>query len=99
MLTGRYFEISILPLQFAEYQYFTNINSPYLSNLETLANFIQEGGIPEYLKQKKISQKQADGFMRSVLNTIIEKDVFMRLNITNKHDFNKIIDFICFTRS
>jgi predicted AAA+ superfamily ATPase len=94
LLTGRYFEISILPLQFSEYQYFTNMISPNLSNLETLANFIQEGGIPEYLKQKKISQKQADGFMRSVLNTIIEKDVFMRLNITNKHDFNKIIDFI-----
>lgn len=94
LLTGRYFEISILPLQFSEYLYFTNSISPNLSNLETLANFIQEGGIPEYLKQKKISQKQADGFMRSVLNTIIEKDVFMRLNITNKHDFNKIIDFI-----
>jgi len=94
LLTGRYFEISILPLQFSEYLYFTNSISPNLSNLETLANFIQEGGIPEYLKQKRISQKQADGFMRSVLNTIIEKDVFMRLNITNKHDFNKIIDFI-----
>jgi len=62
--------------------------------METLANFLQEGGIPEYLKQKTISQKQADSFMRSVLNTIIEKDVFLRLNITNKHDFNKIIDFI-----
>jgi len=94
LLTGLYFEISILPLQFSEYLYFTNSISPNLSNLETLANFIQEGGIPEYLKQKRISQKQADGFMRSVLNTIIEKDVFMRLNITNKHDFNKIIDFI-----
>ncbi len=94
LLTGRYFKISILPLQFDEYLSFTNKFSPNLSKLETLANYIQEGGIPEYLKQKIISQKQADGFMRSVLNTIIEKDVFMRLNITNKHDFNKIIDFI-----
>jgi hypothetical protein len=37
--------------------------SPNLSKIETLANFIQEGGIPEYLKQKKISQKQADDFV------------------------------------
>ena len=65
-----------------------------MSNIETLAIYLQEGGVPEYLKQKMISQKQADDFMRSVLNTIVEKDIFKRLNITNKHDFNKIIDFI-----
>jgi uncharacterized protein len=94
LLTGRYFEISILPLQFSEYQAFTSPFSPNMSKLESLATFIQEGGIPEYHKQKKISQNQADGFIRSVLNTIITKDVFMRLNINNRHDFNKIIDFI-----
>lgn len=94
LLTGRYVEISILPLQFAEYYDFTNTFSPNLSKIETLANFLQEGGITEYLKQKKISQKQADEFVRSVLNTLVEKDIFMRLNITNKHDFNKILDFI-----
>lgn len=59
-----------------------------------MANYLREGGIPEYHKQKKISQKQADEFMRSVLNTIVEKDILMRLDITNKHDFNKIIDFV-----
>jgi predicted AAA+ superfamily ATPase len=59
-----------------------------------LAIFCAEGGIPEYYKQKIISKKQADGFMQSVLNTIVEKDIFQRLNITNKHDFNKIIDFV-----
>lgn len=94
LLTGRYIEISILPLQFSEYNNFTSMFSPNLSKIETLANFLQEGGIPEYLKQKKISQKQADEFVRSVLNTIIEKDVFQRLKINNKHDFNKILDFV-----
>ena len=67
LLTGRYIEISILPLQFAEYYYFTSYISPNLSKIENLANFLQEGGVPEYLKQKKISQKQADEFVRSVL--------------------------------
>lgn len=94
LLTGRYIEISILPLQFAEYYYFTSLFSPNLSKTEILANFLQEGGLPEYLKQKKISQKQADEFVRNVLNTIVEKDIFQRLNISNKHDFNKIIDFV-----
>jgi predicted AAA+ superfamily ATPase len=133
LLTGRYIEINILPLYFAEFQEFINfkspnfvkneslaisdiqnannqqntyskprkllktesfavssnqvansqqniiINPPNLSKLETLAIFCTEGGIPEYYKQKNISQKQADGFVQSVLNTIIEKDIFQQL--------------------
>jgi predicted AAA+ superfamily ATPase len=93
LLTGRYIETSIFPLQFTEYYEFIASKSPNLSKMETLANFVIEGGIPEYYKQKNISQKQADDFVKSVLNTIVEKDIFQRLNIRDKHDFNKIIDF------
>lgn len=94
LLTGRYIEINILPLQFAEYYQFMLSKSPNLSKQEVLANFIHYGGIPEYNKQLNISEKQADLFAQSVLKTIVEKDIFQRLNITNKHDFNKIIDFV-----
>ncbi len=94
LLTGRYIEINILPLQFAEYYQFTLSKSPNLSKQDILANFIHYGGIPEYNKQLDISEKQADLFAQSVLKTIVEKDIFQRLNITNKHDFNKIIDFV-----
>lgn len=94
LLTGRYVEINLLPLQFSEIYSFNLLKSPNLSKQETLANYIQEGGIPEYYKQKTITQKQADSFIQSVLSTIVEKDIFQRLGITNKHDFNKIIDFI-----
>jgi predicted AAA+ superfamily ATPase len=78
LLTGRYIETSILPLQFTEYYDFTSTKSPNLSKLESLAIYIIEGGVPEYYKQKNISQKQADDFMKSVLNTIVEKDIFQR---------------------
>ena len=94
LLTGRYIEINILPLHFAEYYLFILSKSPNLSKHEILANFIHYGGIPEYNKQLNISEKQADLFAQSVLKTIVEKDIFQRLNITNKHDFNKIIDFV-----
>ena len=94
LLTGRYIEINILPLQFAEYYQFTLSKSPNLSKQDILANFIHYGGISEYNKQLNISEKQADLFAQSVLKTIVEKDIFQRLNITNKHDFNKIIDFV-----
>ena len=93
LLTGRYITTSILPLQFAEYYEFIASKSPNLSKMESLATYVIEGGVPEYFNQKEISQTQADNFMRSVLNTIVEKDIFTRLNIRDKHDFNKIIDF------
>ena len=94
LLTGRYVEINLLPLQFSEYHDFILSKSPNLSKMEILANFIHYGGIPEYNKQLTISEKQADMFANSILKTIVEKDIFQRLNITNKHDFNKILDFI-----
>lgn len=61
--------------------------------MEILANYIYYGRIPEYVRQLVIGEKQADLFADSILKTIVEKDIFKRLNITNKHDFNKILDF------
>lgn len=94
LLTGRYVEINLLPLQFSEYYNFIILKSPNLSKIYILANFIHYGGVPEYIKQLQISEKQADLFADSILKTIVEKDIFQRLGITNKHDFNKILDYI-----
>lgn len=94
LLTGRYIEINLLPLQFSEYYDFIIKKSPNLSKNEILANFIHFGGIPECQNQLAINEKQADLFAESILRTIVEKDIFQRLKITNKHDFNKIMDFV-----
>ena len=79
LLTGRYVEINLLPLQFAEYNDFIHLKSPNLSNNETLANFIHYGGVPEYIKQLQIGEKQADMFAGSILKTIIPVDNRQRL--------------------
>jgi predicted AAA+ superfamily ATPase len=94
LLTGRYIEINVFPLQFGEYCEFTSLNPPKFSKMESLAVYCMEGGLPEYYKQKNISQKQADEFVKSVLSTIVEKDIFSRFQIKDKHNFNKIIDFV-----
>ncbi|MDR0367757.1 MAG: ATP-binding protein [Bacteroidales bacterium] len=94
LLTGRYIETNILPLQFIEFQNDIISKPPNISKLESLAVYTLEGGIPEYYNQKSIKQKQADDFVKSVLNAIIEKDIYQRLTIKDKHNFNKIIDFV-----
>ena len=63
LLTGRYVEINILPLQFSEYYNFIMPKSPNLTKTETLANFIYYGGVPEYVKQIQVGEKQADFFI------------------------------------
>jgi len=63
LLTGRYIDTSILPLQFAEYYDFISLKSPNLSKTECLAIYTVEGGVPEYFNQKFISQNQADDFI------------------------------------
>lgn len=58
-------------LQLFEYKSFISSFSPNLSKTESLANFIQECGIPKYLKQKKINQLQECQdlrFQSSILN-------------------------------
>lgn len=63
LLTGRYVEINLLPLQFSEYYNFIMPKSPNLIKIETLANFIYYGGVPEYVKQMQIDEKQAEFFI------------------------------------
>lgn len=58
LLTGRYVEINLLPLQFAEYNGFIHLKSPNLSNNETLAIFIHYGGVSECVKQIPVDNRQ-----------------------------------------
>jgi predicted AAA+ superfamily ATPase len=93
LLTGRYIETSILPLQFSEWHGSVLTKPPNLPKIESLAVYALEGGFPEYHHQLGTGRRQADDFMKGVLNSIVEKDIFGRLDIRDKHDFNKIIDF------
>ena len=52
LLTGRYIETSILPLQFSEYYDIMQLKSPNISKIESLAIYTIEGGVPEYINQK-----------------------------------------------
>jgi predicted AAA+ superfamily ATPase len=91
LLTGRYVEINVLPLQFSEYYHFMLSKSPNLSKQEILANFIYFGSIPEYAKQLTISEKQADLFAQSILKT---NDSTPKYLLTTDIDHNPVYDGI-----
>jgi len=93
LLTGRYIEISILPFSYRECRA-AMANSPNLTKEDTLANFLYNGAIPQAVMLGQKDQEQADEFVKGVLNTIIEKDIFIRHSINNKAAFYKVLDFV-----
>lgn len=60
-----------------------HLKSPNLIKIETLANFIYYGGIPEYVKQLIAGEKQADLFADSIKKLL-----------TTDNDFNPVYDGI-----
>lgn len=82
LLTGRYVEISMLPLSFAEYLEYSNA-----SNESALAEYIQYGGFP-YLSQMENTHEKVDTYLEGIYNTVVVKDIEERQVRKNK-DPNK----------
>ena len=71
---------------FTEYNDFIHIKSPNLSNIETLANFIHYGSVPEYIKPETLERELAS--LRAI------KDSNPKYLLTTDNDFNPVYDGI-----
>ncbi|MDR3365258.1 MAG: AAA family ATPase, partial [Clostridiales Family XIII bacterium] len=103
LLTGRYLEIEMYPYSYQEYVQFLKTNESELeqaqnprkfTKTESFAEFVYFGGIPEANNLMASGIPSADAFVKGVLNTIIEKDIFARHRVNNRPAFEKVIDFV-----
>ncbi len=69
MLSGRYVEISMLPLSFREYLTVTGLQKE-----EGFAAFMKTGGIP-YVAVMKHTDEKMDQYLEGIYNTVIVKDI------------------------
>lgn len=69
LLTGRYVEISMLPLSFAEYLECTNETGE-----RALASYLRFGGFP-YLTQMENTAEKVDTYLEGIYNTVVVKDI------------------------
>ena len=84
LLSGRYVEISMLPLSFAEYCRLKKIDQ----DMDTLfAEFLEDGGFP-YVAVMDRSKEKIDMYLEGIYNTIILKDIEDRQK-RREHDPNK----------
>ena len=82
LLTGRYVEISMLPLSFAEY-----LECSGETGEQALASYLRFGGFP-YLTQMENTADKVDTYLEGIYNTVVVKDIEDRQSRKNR-DPNK----------
>ena len=69
LLSGRYVEISMLPLSFKEY-----LTVTAMPQAEAFAEFMKTGGIP-YIAVMNRTDEKVDQYLEGIYNTVIVKDI------------------------
>jgi len=88
-LTGRYIEIRVLPLSYAEFLQFRNAEH----SKEEFANYLRYGGMPA-LHQYPLTEEALYPLLDAMLDTILLKDVVARHELRNNiSSFKTIVKF------
>jgi len=88
LLTGRYYNIHILPFSFKEYL----LTQEDVSRSDLLfAKYMQHGGLPGTIE---LPDKNIRNYVKGVIDNIIQKDVLVRNNWQNQEYFNKTTSFL-----
>lgn len=89
LLSGRYIEINVYPLKYSEFLTFHNLNA----GNDALFKYFRYGGLP-YLIHLEFEDEIIYGYLKSVYNTIILKDVVQRFNVRNVDFLNRLVMFL-----
>lgn len=94
-LTGRYNEIHLFPFSFKEYCEYHKINTTAITTKaeaelkRAFMSYITDGGFPEI---QNIRNKR--GYVQSLIEAIVSKDIQRRFNIRNVNALRKIVNHL-----
>jgi len=88
-LSGRYIEFKILSLTYPEFLQFHNLPN----NNSSLLKYIRYGGLP-YLINIELNDELVYGYLRSIFNTIVLKDVVARYNIRDIDFLERLTEYL-----
>lgn len=91
LLTGRAFEINILPFSFAEYVEFTG-NKTNLP--KAYSDYVQSGGFPEAVKLANAGIAYANQYVQSVFQNIYHNDIQNRHKIYHEEAYMRVVNFL-----
>ncbi len=88
-LSGRYIEIKVFGLSYAEFLMFNKISD----SVNSFQDYIKFGGLP-YLINLNNDISVAYEYLTSIYNTILLKDVVARFNIRNVKFLENLVEFL-----
>lgn len=95
LLAGRYVEIRVYPLSFAEYLDFAESNEEekQFTRQEHFANFLRYGGLPG-IHQMKWDENRIMQYLADIYNSVLLKDVIKRNNIRDTALLEGIVKYL-----
>jgi len=91
LLTGRAFEINILPFSFAEYLEFTGKTS---NPDRAFAEYMRTGGFPEAVGLAESGENFAYEYLKTVFQNIYENDIRKRHTIYYETSYSEVVNFL-----
>ena len=88
-LSGRYIEFNIKSLSYNEFLEFHSLEN----NNESLNKYIRYGGLP-YLIHLPLEDEIVYGYLKSIYNTIILKDIVSRYNIRDIDFLERLVEYL-----
>jgi len=91
ILTGRAYEINVLPFSFTEYLEFTgNTANPD----RAFANYMRTGGFPEAVGFLEAGESYVYEYLKTVFRNIYENDIQKRHTIYYETSYNEVVKFL-----
>jgi predicted AAA+ superfamily ATPase len=91
LLTGRAFEINVLPFSFSEYLEFTE---KHTNPDRAFAEYIQTGGFPEAVRLSAEGNFFATEYLQTVCRNIYENDISIRHTIYGEESYMEVVNFL-----
>jgi len=91
LLTGRAFEINILPFSFQEYLEFTKKTS---NPDRAFAEYIRTGGFPEAIRLSVVGHHLSIAYLQTVFKNIYENDISKRHTIYGEESYQEVVHFL-----
>ena len=91
LLTGRAFEINVLPFSFAEYLDFTGKTS---NPDRAFAEYVQTGGFPEAVRLSADGSVFANEYLQTVFKNIYTNDISTRYTIHANESYLEVVHFL-----
>jgi len=91
LLTGRAYEINVLPFSFAEYLERIGFTSdPY----RAFENYLIVGGFPDAVQLANAGQEYAFQYLKTVFEDIFENDISKRQKIYSEKAYKDVVNFL-----